>query len=299
MQRTIEPRVVVVTRPTEYELLIARHATREQARFFLETRDQSLELVEERHAAFRAALDEVTEAIPARWRVSRVARADLDRFLFGPEDLVVAVGQDGLVANLAKYLDGQPVIGVNPDPGLYEGVLVPHPAEAATDLLPMVARGSGAFEERTMVVARMDDGQELLALNEIFVGTRTHQSARYRLAAGGANERQSSSGVIVSTGTGATGWALSINRQRGARVLPPDPEESALAWFVREPWPSVSTGAELDGGRLDRGQELLLVSEMNDDGVVFGDGIEADRLAFGYGQTVKVGVARKELRLLI
>ena len=41
-------------------------------------------------------------------------RGDLDRFLFEPDDLVVIVGQDGLVANVSKYLDGQPVVGINP-----------------------------------------------------------------------------------------------------------------------------------------------------------------------------------------
>ena len=45
---------------------------------------------------------------------------------FGPEDVIIAVGQDGLVANVAKYLDGQPVVGVNPDPQRNPGVLVRH-----------------------------------------------------------------------------------------------------------------------------------------------------------------------------
>jgi hypothetical protein len=48
---------------------------------------------------------------------------DLDRFLLDPEDIVVAVGQDGLVANVAKYVQDQPVIGVNPEPDRNPGVL--------------------------------------------------------------------------------------------------------------------------------------------------------------------------------
>ena len=48
---------------------------------------------------------------------------------------MIAVGQDGLVANVAKYLDGQTVIGVNPDPGRNPGVLVRHPPEATASLL--------------------------------------------------------------------------------------------------------------------------------------------------------------------
>lgn len=120
------PRVVLVTRPTEYELLIRRHATRGQAAFFLETRGQSILDVERRHERFGQLRSSVLQVIPTEWRRSSVTRGDLNRFLFEPDDIVVALGQDGLVANVAKYLRGQPVIGLNPDPETYDGVLVRH-----------------------------------------------------------------------------------------------------------------------------------------------------------------------------
>ncbi|MEI9866324.1 MAG: hypothetical protein WDN00_17560 [Limisphaerales bacterium] len=47
-----------------------------------------------------------------------VDRSFLPNFVFAPEDTVVTLGQDGLVANTLKYLDGQPVVGVNPDPNV-------------------------------------------------------------------------------------------------------------------------------------------------------------------------------------
>ena len=86
---------------------------------------------------------------------------------------MLALGQDGLVANVAKYLDGQPVIGLNPEPERFPGVLVSHPPEAVGDLCADLVAGRAGFEQRTMVRARLDDGQALLALNEIFVGHRT------------------------------------------------------------------------------------------------------------------------------
>ena len=86
----------------------------------------------------------VSSAIPADWRRGMVERADLPRFLFGPDDIVVAVGQDGLVANLAKYLDGQLIVGIDPEPGRNPGVLVRHPPGACADLLALaVRRGDG------------------------------------------------------------------------------------------------------------------------------------------------------------
>jgi len=55
-----------------------------------------------------------------------------------------------------------------------------------------------------MARARLNDGQELLALNDLFIGRRTHVSARYALRVGDYVEDQSSSGIIVSTGAGST-----------------------------------------------------------------------------------------------
>lgn len=296
---TVSPRAVVVTRPTEYEALLARHATREQARFFLEQRGRSLPDVDARHASREAALQAVSSGVPMRWRRTRIDRADLDRFLFGPEDVVVVVGQDGLVANVAKYLSGQPVIGINPDRDLFDGVLVRHAAAAAGKLLAAVVEDRAAIESRTMVEARLDDGQRLLALNEIFVGHRTHQSARYRIRFHDSEETQSSSGLIISTGTGATGWARSIARQKRRDFKLPRPTESRLAFFVREPFPSRTTKTTLVEGTLADDDAVVISSEMNELGTVFGDGIETDRLDFGWGMRLTVGVAPKRLNLIV
>lgn len=292
------PRVIVVTRASEYQALLARHGTRAQAAFFLERHGQAIDDLERRHALLHEALDAVSRAIPAEWRRARIDRADLARFVFEPEDLVVAAGQDGLVANAAKYLGGQLVLGVNPDPERYDGVLVPHPPSGAARLLQAMAAGRAEVEERTMVEARLDDGQRLLALNEVFAGHRSHQSARYRIALGGREERQSSSGVIVATGTGATGWARSINLERRRALDLPRAWEPAVAFFVREPFPSVGTGSSIDGALLAGGEPLELVSEMNEGGVIFGDGIEDDRLEFSWGTRATIRAAGERLRLV-
>jgi len=293
-----KPRAVLVTRATEYELLLRRHATRGQAAFFLEGRGQRLEDVEHDHLRFELALARMQQAIPAEWRRSRVPREDLDRFLFEPEDVVVVVGQDGLVANVAKYLSGQPVIGVNPDPERFDGVLVRCSVERAAKLLLPAAARDVPLESRTLAEARVDDGQRLLALNEIFVGHRSHQSARYRLSWQGVEERQSSSGLIVSTGTGATGWARSIARQRSAEVPLPAPTDGRLTFLVREAFPSLTTGTELTEGCVDAGDAVEIVSEMNDGGVVFGDGIEADRIELGFGMRLSVRASDTRLHLV-
>lgn len=299
MSATLAPRVVVVSRRSERDELLARHGTLSAAEFFLRQRGRDLDQVVARHAALREALTVVDAAVPADWRRGRVERADLSRFLFAPEDIVIAVGQDGLVANVAKYLSGQPVIGVDPEPGRNAGVLVRFPAGAVAGLLPAVVARTATTEARTMVAARLDDGQELVGLNEVYVGHDSHQSARYLLSTmDGAKERQSSSGVVAGTGTGATGWCASIVAERSWSGALPAPGERSLWWFAREAWPSPATGVSLTGGALGPGEELRLVCE-SERLVVFADGLEADRLTLGWGQQVSVGLSRRHLRLVV
>lgn len=296
------PRVVLVTRKTPLELLLERHGTLGQVRFYLESRGQEVGPYQEAHERFHAGLSEAQRAIPPDQRRVRVDRGDLDRFLFAPDDLVVIVGQDGLVPNAAKYLAGQLAIGINPDPERYDGVLCQHPPASMEALLDWaVSREGPGFrvEHRIMAVAEREDGQRLLALNEVFIGHQTHQSARYRIQAGDQEERHSSSGVICSTGTGSTGWARSISEQIGMAGRLPSPEEARLAWFVREPFPSVFTQTGCRHGELARGERLILVSDMGEGGVVFADGIESDRLDFLSGQTVTVGLASGTFNLVV
>jgi hypothetical protein len=292
-------RVVVTSRPTEYEALLRRHGTRPQAEFLLQNRGHRLSALEERHAKQRDALGLVLAAIPLTWRRAQVERADLSRFVFGPEDVVVAVGQDGLVANVAKYLSGQCVLGVNPDPCSYDGVLVRHRAGDVVELLARLEGGACAVEHRTMVEVTLDDGQRLLALNEVFLGHRSHQSARYGLRLRDAAARHSSSGLIVATGTGGTGWARSIQRERRDAPSPPAPCERRLVFFVREAFPSVNTETTLIQGLLAAEDPLEVASEMNEGGVIFGDGIEADFLAFDWGARARVGLAPERLALVV
>ena len=288
------PRAVVVHRDSELTELLARHGTRGQVAFFLDQRGQSLAAVEERHERTRAALADVAAGLPVDWRRTSVERGELARFVFEPDDVVIVVGQDGLVANAAKYLGAQPVIGIDPLPGVNPGVLVPHTPTAGVALAVAASEAAAAVCERTMVQVRTDDGQSLTALNEVMIGQPGHQSARYTLEVDGRTERQSSSGIIVSTGTGATGWCRSIARIQAPQLGLPTPTDRTLVWFVREPWPSPATGADLVAGRLAGGGLEIRVE--SDQLVAFGDGMESDRLLLSWGQRVSVTVAERTLR---
>jgi NAD kinase len=299
------PRVVLVTRRTRIEVLLERHGTLGQADFYLRSRGHSIDELRGEHERFHAGLTAVLQSLPADQRRVSVDRADLDRFLFAPDDIVVVVGQDGLVPNVAKYLSGQSVVGVNPDPLSSDGVLCRNAPQAVLPALDWLGQAQGQpghgyqFERRVLAQALREDGQRLLALNEVFIGHRSHQSARYRLRVAGVEERQSSSGILACTGTGGTGWARSLATQLQLEEELPAPQEGWLIWFVREPWPSGNTGTSLSHGLLPFGQELYALSEMGEGGVLFADGIETDFVEFLEGQSVRVGLAEHALNLVV
>ena len=133
---------------------------------------------------YRNVLEHAESELKSWGRVQRLERGFLPNYIFAPEDTVVVVGQDGLVANTLKYLDGQAVIAINPDPARYEGVLLPF---NPSDLAPIVRETLGGrrpTQQVTMAEAKLNDGQALLAVNDFFVGPRRHTTAAYSLASG-------------------------------------------------------------------------------------------------------------------
>ena len=311
-QPTFFEKVVIVTRRTELEELVARFNSVPQARFYLEHAGQDFEPIAARHARYHAALEAVRQGVPRGLKSQVVDRAFLPQFLFAEADLVMTVGPDGLVVNVAKYLQAQPVFALNPNPDSIDGLLLPFTVERFGGALRRTLRGEQPVRSVTMAQARLNDGQTLLAFNDLFIGARSHVSARYEITQGDRRETQSSSGIIISTGAGSTGWlqsvyagAAAVVTTLGGRVQPP-PDKGRLPWdtdhlmyAVREPFPSKATQATLVFGAIDAGHPLILSSHMVDNGVIFSDGMEEDFLTFNAGSTATIGLAPNRARLVV
>jgi NAD kinase len=308
-------RVVVVTRKTALEELVERFNTRDQARFYIEHMGGRFDDYQAAHDAYHAAVEHVREAMPRRARSQWIDRSFLPTFDFEGDEVVVVLGQDGLVVNAAKYLDDQVVVAMNPDPERVDGVLLPFSYLDASSAIERARFVRGRiWREVTMARADLNDGQSLLAVNDLFIGQKTHASARYRLRFDGREEDQSSSGIIVSTGAGSTGWHRSIltgaagivgayvddERVRDLRDRYRfDWEARYLVFHVREPFISRTSGAELVQGRIGPESPLEIASHMPQNGVIFGDGVEEDRVDFNSGAIARIGLAERTLRLVV
>ena len=328
MNRLTDSKMVFVMRPTRLAELVTRFNTVSQARFYIEHQGADFSDYLREDEAYRRAFRATQAALAELGRVHPIDRKFLPNFVFAPEDTIVVLGQDGLVANTLKYLHGQPVLGVNPDPARWDGRLLPFQVRDLPKVMPEVLLRKRPVRSVTMAKAALNNGLNLYAVNDLFIGPKSHSSARYLLRSGKACEAQSSSGVIVSTGLGATGWLKSlltgaetisqlaggvlhrpapalvaVTKPRGRTPVAPRargaPDEFAwnanhLFYTVREPFPSQTTGTSLVFGRVTPETPLIVDSCMAENGVIFSDGIEKDFLEFNAGTRAVIGIAERK-----
>jgi NAD kinase len=324
MNRLSDNKIVLVTRPTRLAELVIRFNTVSQARFYIEHQGADFSDYLREDQTYHRALTETQATLTQMGRVQVLERSFLPNFVFAPDDTVVALGQDGLVANTLKYLDGQPVVGVNPDPERWDGRLLPFKVSDLPEVMPAVILRKRNTQSVTMAKTTLNNGQVLYAVNDLFIGPKTHTSARYLIRTGEAQETQSSSGVIVSTGMGSSGWlkslltgAVSITQSAGT-VLPGQAvqlqagvsnqtrkmavnvktefswDADYLYFTVREPFPTRTTGTSVVFGRVTPEMPLILESRMAENGVIFSDGIERDFLEFNSGTQAVIGIAERK-----
>jgi NAD kinase len=303
MDRLTDNRIVLVTRRTRLEELIKQFNTLAQAKFYVEHLGADFGDYEEEHQCYMAQRETCLAELAKLGKVSEIERGFLPNFLFRPDDTIVVLGQDGTVANTLKYLAGQPCLGVNPDPARWDGVLLPFRSADIIQIMPQVFAGQARLQAVTFAKATLNTGETLLGVNDLFIGPKSHTSARYQISHAGAQETQSSSGIIVSTGLGSTGWLKSIlqgassiaQAMRGRPIA--EPSSQPLRWdhlqliySVREPFPSRSSQATMVYGEISAMQPLTVVSTMAAGGVIFSDGIEADFLKFNNGTKATITV---------
>lgn len=307
-------KIVLVTRKTRLEGLIERFNTAGQARFYLEHSGGNFNLYQREHDVYYAAVADLRSNLQQIIKLQQIERGMLPNFLFTDTDIVVAIGIDGLVANAAKYLNGQPLVAVNPDPATIDGILLPFDVKTAVAAARNVIKNQVKIRRISMANVHLNDGQNLLAFNDFFIGVKSHVSARYWVEINGKQERQSSSGIIVSTGIGSTGWLSSMfnmangifagaesnnDKHQPLSSSRFDWEAEHLVYVVREPFVSKTSSAELVFGYITPQSPFVVHSEIPDGGVIFSDGVESDFLSFNSGAIAAISLAEKKTNLVV
>lgn len=298
---------IIVRNKTRLESLIERFNTKAQAKFYIESLGGDFDDYVLEHEIFYQSLNSVQAQLSAVIKHKTIDRSFIPSYIFSDKNVIVVIGQDGLVANTAKYSKGIPIIAINPDKKRYDGVLLPFDS---TDFIVAVEQVAGSkFESKTvrLAEAKLNDGQRLLAFNDLFIGAASHVSARYKISFNNKTEEHSSSGLIVSTPSGSTGWLSSIFNmaygvagmfEKNLKPKRPKLKDNELLFAVREPFQSIRTQTGISSGIIKSSNLLTIESYMPTGGVIFSDGIESDFLKFNSGSIVTVGIADETATLV-
>ncbi|MBU2929278.1 NAD(+)/NADH kinase [Winogradskyella psychrotolerans] len=301
--------VIIIRDKTRLEQLIERFNSKAQAKFYIESSGRDFAFFESEHHTFYESLSKIKTSITDGLKYKVINRSFLPTYMFTAKDIVLVIGQDGLVANTAKYVNGLPIIGINPDPKRYDGILLKHAPNDLKNLLKKMLKGTYDSKQVTMAKATLNDGQELLAFNDFYIGADSHVSSRYSIEYKGIKEQQSSSGIIVSTGAGSTGWLSSIfnmtnniseyfhNESRCSNKL--EWNANQLVFVVREPFLSKQSQTNIGYGIITENTTLKIESNMPTKGIIFSDGIESDFLNFNSGSVVDIGLADEKANLVV
>ncbi|KZY45121.1 MULTISPECIES: sugar kinase [unclassified Oleiphilus] len=297
---------VLVTRKTRLQELVERFNSWAQAKFYLEHNQVNVQDYLDENVRYQSQIQEAESILRTLGRFQRIERSMLTSYQFGQTDVVVVIGQDGLVANTLKYLNRQPLIAINPDPKRWDGVLLPFELAQLKEVVTRTTKGKLSSKNITLAQASTNDGQVIYAVNDLFIGPKSHTSARYCIRWNQMEEVQSSSGIIVSTGLGSSGWLQSIvtgasgvaGMANEAQKEIFDWSEQRLKFAVREPFPSQTTGTQCVYGEIKGSEPLGLESYMPENGVIFSDGIEDDFIQFNSGCLATIKVAERQGNLI-
>src|SRR5580704_17562948 len=166
MERLTENKIIVIVRNTRIDDLIVRFNTLSQAQFYVEHLGADFSDYLAEHNCYYKAVRLAEDQLKRLGRVQVVHRSFLSNFIFGESDTIVAIGQDGLVANTMKYLSGQPVVGVNPDSARWDGVLLPFVVDDLLKIIPDVWANRRSTKQVTMAQATLNNGQSLYGVND-------------------------------------------------------------------------------------------------------------------------------------
>lgn len=170
---------------------------------------------------YKAELAKVRQCLHRqRANIVDCLRHEAQSFIFRADDVIVILGDDGAFVNIAKLLQDQMVITVA-TATKHCGRLMKFTTSTFEAHAPNLFTGKSAFTRVSIARAETSLGHTCEAVNDFYVGRADLRSSRYAILRDTFAD-QVSSGVIISTGTGSTGW------EKSARATDRNYEEREL-----------------------------------------------------------------------
>ena len=241
--------------------------------------------------------DQVIRIINKPRSFSNQKITEIDGEKLSPEDIrgrdmIIAIGGDGTMLRTSSYIVNENLVAINADMKESEGALC-NLNEKNIEGLEQILRGEYSTLKRTRAVVHIN-GKRLreLALNEAYIGKMNEfDTAHYIINFEGISEEHRSSGGIVATGSGSSGWYHSAQGERFKH----DAEE--LRFLVREPVKGRVFRPTILQGVIGKYEKISFISTRDYGGVIALDGYKV--YDFNNKDIATVELSEKYLHVLI
>lgn len=234
----------------------------------LSPESEQREQIERSDSDHRATLEHVVGALTDRGIPATCLNRQPGESFEVKSPLLCTIGGDGTFLDASHSVTTKvPLLGVNSAPLTSFGHFCLTDRDGFDAVLADIL--SGARKAYPLLRFKLTlDGQVLtpLVLNEVLIAhSNPAGTSRYVLQIGDKKIEQKSSGLLVSTPSGSTGF----NRSAGGVILPIT--DTRFTYLQREPFLRPNQTAELKSGIVERTTKLTIVSEMLG-GKIFVDG---------------------------
>lgn len=254
----------------------------------------NVETILSSHATQQASLGKLRQIFdPSQF----IARDDLAESVNQDADLVIAFGGDNHFVYVSHFAKSAMILGINSDPQRSDGALTSLTADQCEEALQALTRGDYSIEEWPRLEALVNGKPLPLTTSELFVGERERvYMSRYVLKHGDVEETQKSSGLLITTGAGSTGWYDSA-----CRYLHPDGNvfartEPKFVFLATEPSKGRLNRSKLLEGTVQAGESLRIQSLNDSSGLVSVDSL--DEVLFSRGATLEVRISPHALKVI-
>ncbi|MBI3394779.1 MAG: NAD+ kinase [Spirochaetia bacterium] len=256
-------RAVLAVKRSKWERDLVRYGSRDMVKRLYETQNHNFQRVYDSHKRQESGLERIRTAVP-EWPL--VFREDLDHIDLSGMDCIVSFGGDNHFVFVSHISRDLPVLGINSDPSTSLGALLYFTTDSFVE---KISPGNVKLvaEQWTRIEGRIEyaDGRRTTvgpATSEISIRSSFSDAiSRYVVRAGeGAWEEQKSSGMLLSTGAGSTGWFRNAVPWENYDSAIFAKEEQLFRFVARETGPRRAYAHRY--GTIHHKQVLEMVSEM-------------------------------------
>lgn len=271
--------------------------TEKELRDFYKKENLNAEKIFDSHEKQKSSLKRIKQILEG---CKVVERNSLTKEDVKNSKLVISFGGDNHFNYVSHFCDSNLVVGVNSDPERSVGAMTYFNVDSFEFFLPSLLNDDFEIEEWPRIEIEVDGKMiETLCVSEIFIGESDRVNmSRHILKLNGNEEEQKGSGIVVTTGTGSTGWYDSACRYIFSEGNKFGKTSKELRFVLTEPFNGKYSKYNMLNGVVKDGENLEIVSLSDSDAVLSIDSLKVLKLKEGSKVRLKIGKALSVIKYI-